>query len=199
MTDDQLDRAEGGYTTLVALEQDVAAADAQRARFSARAADSTSGAGPAPACAALHSLQASGSIDCTSRHLEERRMKPLVAAVAVLVALAAVRRRSTRCGHGLSRVTPRRSSSSGSGIATAPASRRTMWRQCAGIALRPSSVKNAPSESSFVKWTSGRTPNVAEYRSGERPAYNRRRTGRSLHAEEYTVVRSWSDSRFAAG
>ena len=48
MTDDQLDRAEGGYTTLVALEQDVAADDAQR-RFSARAADSTSGAGPAPA------------------------------------------------------------------------------------------------------------------------------------------------------
>ena len=28
MTDDQLDRAEGGYTTLVALEQDVAADDA---------------------------------------------------------------------------------------------------------------------------------------------------------------------------
>ncbi|RUA03113.1 MAG: hypothetical protein DSY84_03010 [Candidatus Neomarinimicrobiota bacterium] len=39
MTDDQLDRAEAAYTTLVALEQEVASADAQRARFSARAAD----------------------------------------------------------------------------------------------------------------------------------------------------------------
>ena len=29
MTDDQLDRAEAAYTTLVALEQEVAAADAQ--------------------------------------------------------------------------------------------------------------------------------------------------------------------------
>ena len=42
MTDDQLNRAEAAYTTLVALEQEVAADDAQRARFSARAADSTS-------------------------------------------------------------------------------------------------------------------------------------------------------------
>jgi len=39
---------------------------------------------------ALHPLPASGRIDCTSRHSEERRMKPLVAAVAVLVALATV-------------------------------------------------------------------------------------------------------------
>ena len=31
MTDDQLDRAEAAYTTLVALEQEVAADDAQRA------------------------------------------------------------------------------------------------------------------------------------------------------------------------
>ena len=37
---------------------------------------------------ALHPLPASGRIDSTSRHTEERRMKPLVAAVAVLVALA---------------------------------------------------------------------------------------------------------------
>ena len=49
MTDEQLDRTEGAYTTIAALEQEVAADDAQRARFSARAADSTSGAGPAPA------------------------------------------------------------------------------------------------------------------------------------------------------
>ena len=39
MTDAQLDRAEAAYTTLVALEQEVASAAAQRARFSARAAD----------------------------------------------------------------------------------------------------------------------------------------------------------------
>jgi len=31
MTDEQLDRTEAAYTTLVALEQDVAADDAQRA------------------------------------------------------------------------------------------------------------------------------------------------------------------------
>ena len=49
MTDEQLNRAEAAYTSIAALEQEVAAEDAQRARFSARAADSTSGAGPAPA------------------------------------------------------------------------------------------------------------------------------------------------------
>ena len=48
MTDDQLDRAEADYTTLVALEQEVAADDAQRARFSERAVDSTSGAAEHP-------------------------------------------------------------------------------------------------------------------------------------------------------
>ena len=42
MTDEQLDRTEAAYTMLVALEQEVTADDAQRARFSARAADSTS-------------------------------------------------------------------------------------------------------------------------------------------------------------
>ena len=39
MTDEQLDRAEAAYTTLVALEQEVESDEAQRARFSARAAD----------------------------------------------------------------------------------------------------------------------------------------------------------------
>ena len=48
MTDEELDRAEAAYTTLVALEQEVAAGAAQRARFSARAADSTSGAAAHP-------------------------------------------------------------------------------------------------------------------------------------------------------
>ena len=43
MTDEQLDRTEAAYTTIAALEQEVAADDAQRARFSARAADSTAG------------------------------------------------------------------------------------------------------------------------------------------------------------
>ena len=43
MTDEQLDRTEGAYTVIVALEQEVASDEAQRARFSARAADSTSG------------------------------------------------------------------------------------------------------------------------------------------------------------
>ena len=48
MTDEQLDRAEGAYTTIAALEQEVASDEAQRARFSARAADSTSGAAVHP-------------------------------------------------------------------------------------------------------------------------------------------------------
>ena len=47
MTDEQLDRTEAAYTMLVALEQEVASDDAQR-RFSARAADSTSGAAAHP-------------------------------------------------------------------------------------------------------------------------------------------------------
>ena len=38
MTDDQLDRAEAAYTVIAALEQEVEADDAQRARFSARTA-----------------------------------------------------------------------------------------------------------------------------------------------------------------
>ena len=42
MTDEQLDRAEAAYTVIAALEQEVAADDAQR-RCSARAAASTSG------------------------------------------------------------------------------------------------------------------------------------------------------------
>ena len=42
MTDEQLDRTEAAYTTIAALEQEVAADDAQRARFRARAADITS-------------------------------------------------------------------------------------------------------------------------------------------------------------
>ena len=42
MTDDQLDRAEAAYTVIVALEQEVAAAEAQRASFGARAVDSIS-------------------------------------------------------------------------------------------------------------------------------------------------------------
>ena len=48
MTDEPLDRTEAAYTMLVALEQEVASDDAQRARFSARAADSTSGAAAHP-------------------------------------------------------------------------------------------------------------------------------------------------------
>ena len=48
MTDEQLDRTEAAYTVIAALEQEVAADDAQRARFSARAADSTSGAAAHP-------------------------------------------------------------------------------------------------------------------------------------------------------
>ena len=42
MTDEQLDRAKAAYTVIVALEQEVAADEAQRASFGARAADSTS-------------------------------------------------------------------------------------------------------------------------------------------------------------
>ena len=42
MTDEQLDRTEAAYTVIAALEQEVASDDAQRARFGARAADSTS-------------------------------------------------------------------------------------------------------------------------------------------------------------
>ena len=42
MTDEQLDRAEAPYTVIVALEQEVAADEAQRASFSARATDSIS-------------------------------------------------------------------------------------------------------------------------------------------------------------
>jgi hypothetical protein len=48
MTDEQLDRTEAAYTVIAALEQEMAADDAQRARFSARAADSTSGAAAHP-------------------------------------------------------------------------------------------------------------------------------------------------------
>jgi len=48
MTDEQLDRTEAAYTMLVALEQEVAADEAQRTRFSARAADSTSRAAVHP-------------------------------------------------------------------------------------------------------------------------------------------------------
>jgi hypothetical protein len=48
MTDDQLDRTEAAYTVIAALEQEVAADEAQLARFSARAADSTSGAAAHP-------------------------------------------------------------------------------------------------------------------------------------------------------
>ena len=42
MTDEQLDRVEAAYGEIVALEQEVAAAEAQRASFGARAADSIS-------------------------------------------------------------------------------------------------------------------------------------------------------------
>ena len=42
MTDERLDRTEAAYTVIAALEQEVAADDAQRARFRARAADSIS-------------------------------------------------------------------------------------------------------------------------------------------------------------
>jgi len=42
MTDEQLDRTEAAYTMLVALEEEVAADDAQRTRFRTRAAESTS-------------------------------------------------------------------------------------------------------------------------------------------------------------
>jgi len=42
MTDEQLDRTETAYAEIVALEQEVAAAEAQRVSFSARAADSIS-------------------------------------------------------------------------------------------------------------------------------------------------------------
>ena len=42
MTDEQLDRTEAAYTAIAALEEEVAADDAQRARFRARAADSIS-------------------------------------------------------------------------------------------------------------------------------------------------------------
>ena len=39
MTDEQLDRAEAAYTIIVALEQEVAADEVQRASLGARAAD----------------------------------------------------------------------------------------------------------------------------------------------------------------
>jgi len=42
MTDEQLDRVEAAYAEIVALEQEVAAAEAQRAGFGARATDSIS-------------------------------------------------------------------------------------------------------------------------------------------------------------
>ena len=42
MTDQQLDRVEAAYGEIGALEQEVAAAEAQRAGFWARAADSIS-------------------------------------------------------------------------------------------------------------------------------------------------------------
>jgi len=42
MTDEQLDRVEAAYTEIVALEQEVRAAEARRASFSARAAESIS-------------------------------------------------------------------------------------------------------------------------------------------------------------
>ena len=42
MTDEQLDRTEAAYAEIVALEQEVAAAEAQRASFGARAADNIS-------------------------------------------------------------------------------------------------------------------------------------------------------------
>ena len=48
MTDEQLDRTEAAYIVIAALEQEMAKDDAQRARFSARAADSTSGAAAHP-------------------------------------------------------------------------------------------------------------------------------------------------------
>ena len=41
MTDEQLDRTEAAYAEIVALEQEVAAAEAQRVSFSARAAEIT--------------------------------------------------------------------------------------------------------------------------------------------------------------
>ncbi len=42
MTDEQLDRVEAAHTEIVALEQEVAAGEAQRASFGARATDSIS-------------------------------------------------------------------------------------------------------------------------------------------------------------
>jgi len=48
MTDEQFDRTEAAATVIAALEQEVASDEAQRARFSARAADSTSGAAAHP-------------------------------------------------------------------------------------------------------------------------------------------------------
>ena len=42
MTDEQLDRLEAAYTVIVALEQEVAAAEAQRASFGARPTEHTS-------------------------------------------------------------------------------------------------------------------------------------------------------------
>ena len=39
LTDEQLDRAEAAYTAIAALEEEVAADDAQRVSFGARAAD----------------------------------------------------------------------------------------------------------------------------------------------------------------
>ena len=48
MTDEQLDRTEAAYTMLVALEEEVAADDAQRTRFRTRAAESTSWDAPHP-------------------------------------------------------------------------------------------------------------------------------------------------------
>ncbi len=60
------------------------------------------------------------------------------------------RRRSMRCGHGLSRVMLRRRSASGSCIATAKTSRRTTcWRTCGSTSQpherRPVGCGNSPS------------------------------------------------------
>ena len=67
MTDDQLDRAEAAYTTLVALEQEVASADAPSGRASVRGPQTAPGEPTrsrpvTPSPSALHPVPAGGRV-----------------------------------------------------------------------------------------------------------------------------------------
>ena len=78
MTDDQLDWAEAAYTVIVALEQEVAAAEAQRVGFGARQntpPDFAHTARTTPRPPALNPLPASGRIGIGSLLPRGRTMR----------------------------------------------------------------------------------------------------------------------------